>query len=199
MSLYEILCVHPDSNQKMIKSAYRNLCKIHHPDKGGNKEKFQQIQEAYRVLSNAISRNEYDRTGKIPEASRVESEASQAIVQLFRHKIDQLARDSSWSPTSQLKVIDTILSEVNMKMTQVNREIVNVDKTVIRLNSQAGKVTSKGEDNLYSAALNSMIEECHNSLATLKHDLAVMEKVIELLSSYEDVEEMSAALNYGAS
>ena len=34
-----------------IKKQYRKLAREHHPDKGGNPEKFKKISEAYSILS----------------------------------------------------------------------------------------------------------------------------------------------------
>ena len=59
-SYYEILGVSKDSNFEQIKQSYRKLAKEHHPDKGGDKERFQQIQVAYEVLSDSNKRQEYD-------------------------------------------------------------------------------------------------------------------------------------------
>ena len=58
---YKILDVDPKAVEKDIKTAYRKLAREHHPDIGGNPEKFKQIDEAYRVLNNPQKRAEYDR------------------------------------------------------------------------------------------------------------------------------------------
>ena len=60
MNYYEILGVDRSANADEIKKAYRKQASIHHPDKGGDTNKFQQIEEAYRVLSDAQKRSEYD-------------------------------------------------------------------------------------------------------------------------------------------
>lgn len=57
---YDILGISKNANQDDIKSAYRKLAREHHPDKGGDKEKFQQIQEAYEHLIDPQKRNTYD-------------------------------------------------------------------------------------------------------------------------------------------
>lgn len=49
---YSILGVAPDASIDVIKSAYRKLVKEHHPDKGGDAKKFEQIQQAYNRLKN---------------------------------------------------------------------------------------------------------------------------------------------------
>lgn len=46
-----------------IKQAFRRLASQHHPDKGGNTQKFQEIQAAYDVLGDAVKRAEYDNPG----------------------------------------------------------------------------------------------------------------------------------------
>jgi len=45
---------------KKLKGRYRNLTKIHHPDKGGNEEKFKEISAAYETLSDETKRHQYD-------------------------------------------------------------------------------------------------------------------------------------------
>lgn len=57
---YNILGVSKDASNIEIKKAYLKLAKTHHPDKGGDKEKFQKINEAYETLSNSEKRNIYD-------------------------------------------------------------------------------------------------------------------------------------------
>lgn len=60
MNYYEILGVANTSTADDIKRAYRKLASINHPDKGGNKEKFQEIQAAYNTLGDDQKRQEYD-------------------------------------------------------------------------------------------------------------------------------------------
>ena len=43
-----------------IKKAYRKLASQHHPDKGGDTKKFQEVEEAYRTLSDPEKRAQYD-------------------------------------------------------------------------------------------------------------------------------------------
>jgi DnaJ-class molecular chaperone len=57
---YQILGVPRSASADDIKRAYRRLASQHHPDKGGDKEKFQEIQQAYNMLSDPASRQQYD-------------------------------------------------------------------------------------------------------------------------------------------
>lgn len=60
---YNILGVDEDASQEEIKKAYYKLAHKHHPDKGGEGEKFKKINKAYQVLSDEKKRNQYDRHG----------------------------------------------------------------------------------------------------------------------------------------
>jgi curved DNA-binding protein len=60
MTHYETLGISENANQDEIKKAYRKLANQHHPDKGGDTNKFQQIQSAYETLSDNQKRAQYD-------------------------------------------------------------------------------------------------------------------------------------------
>jgi len=57
---YKILGIGKNANQEEIKKAYRSLAMKHHPDRGGDANKFKEIEEAYRTLSDENKRYEYD-------------------------------------------------------------------------------------------------------------------------------------------
>lgn len=57
---YSILGVQRNANQEEIKRAYRRLAAQHHPDRGGDTQKFQEIQAAYDTLSNPEKKSAYD-------------------------------------------------------------------------------------------------------------------------------------------
>ena len=57
---YKTLGVDRNASPDDIKKAYRKLAGQHHPDKGGDTAKFQQIQQAYETLSDPEKKNQYD-------------------------------------------------------------------------------------------------------------------------------------------
>ena len=57
---YAALGVPKTATADDIKRAFRRLASQHHPDKGGDTQKFQAIQEAYATLSDEQKRAEYD-------------------------------------------------------------------------------------------------------------------------------------------
>jgi len=61
--LYKSLGVEKNASSSEIKKAYMKLARKYHPDKGGDKEKFQEISKAYEVLSDSGKREKYDKYG----------------------------------------------------------------------------------------------------------------------------------------
>ncbi len=58
---YKLLGVDESASADEIKKAFKKLAVQHHPDKkGGNKEKFQEINEAYQTLGDAQKKQQYD-------------------------------------------------------------------------------------------------------------------------------------------
>ena len=62
-SLYSILGTQPTDSCADIKRAYFKLARTHHPDKGGDPEKFKEITKAYEILSDERKRHMYDSYG----------------------------------------------------------------------------------------------------------------------------------------
>ncbi len=71
MDYYNILGVDKTATQEEIKKAYRKLAHQYHPDKkGGDENKFKEINEAYQILSSKEKRSKYDTFGNNFEGAR---------------------------------------------------------------------------------------------------------------------------------
>ncbi len=57
---YKILGVSENSDDAEIKKAFRTAAVKHHPDRWGDKEKFQEMNEAYQVIGDKKKRQQYD-------------------------------------------------------------------------------------------------------------------------------------------
>lgn len=91
---YTILGLPPRASLEEIKRAYRKLARRYHPDSSGNsqqEDRFQKVSEAYRVLANQATREEYDR----------ELAAKRSQERLAQEHSGAAARSSSASTFSQ--------------------------------------------------------------------------------------------------
>lgn len=61
---YELLGVARDASSAEIKSAYRSLARVMHPDAGGTAGTFRDLREAYETLSDPGRRAAYDRANR---------------------------------------------------------------------------------------------------------------------------------------
>ncbi|KDO47055.1 hypothetical protein CISIN_1g040219mg, partial [Citrus sinensis] len=59
-SLYEVLRIEPTTMISEIKTVYRSLVKVYHPDLSGNGRDFTKIHNAYETLSDPKARVVYD-------------------------------------------------------------------------------------------------------------------------------------------
>lgn len=66
---YDILGVSRNASPEEIKKAFYKLAHKYHPDKGGDVNKFKEINEAYQVLSNKEKRAQYDKFGHVFEGA----------------------------------------------------------------------------------------------------------------------------------
>ncbi len=85
-TLYDILGVSRIATPAEIKSAYRRLARIYHPDVNSDPtaaEKFARINEAYQVLIDADKRQFYDRNGSLMENVNSSANAARMARQAY--------------------------------------------------------------------------------------------------------------------
>jgi DnaJ family protein A protein 2 len=63
-TFYNLLGVESTASPSEIKKAFRKAAVQHHPDKGGDADKFKEINKAYEVLSDPEKREIYDQYGE---------------------------------------------------------------------------------------------------------------------------------------
>ena len=96
---YSILGVRRDATQDEIKSAYRTLAKLVHPDLGGAGQadatsNFIRVQEAYRILSDPVRRRAYDDQASL--ALETNSHGLEAVVERQEYGDAQFGNTPSW-------------------------------------------------------------------------------------------------------
>lgn len=164
--LYKILGITYNADEDEIKTAYRQLVRIYHPDTAGKNadiEKFKEIQHAYEILSNKEAKKKYDIVhGFFKEKLREESEKQQAdinekyneYIKRAKTKANQ-KQDESFSKSINEALDNLFHSKEKPQKTKeiktpINGENITTDVTISNLEAIEG--TSRKVNILHTEA-----------------------------------------------
>lgn len=148
MDYYNVLGLSRNANDKDIKQAYRKLAMQHHPDKGGDGQKFAQINEAYNTLKDPQKRQQYDN----PQHNR-EFNFNTANMHTFNDMFGDMFNNPRQRATVQIAVeiaLEDSLQGKNLIVTyQTNRrreETVNISVPVGAMNGDQIRFQGLGNE-----------------------------------------------------
>ena len=118
-NLYDELGVKRNATRSEIKSSYRSLVKQHHPDKGGEKERFLAIQNAWETLNDPIKKEKYDR--KIFTSS----ESLDSLDRTWEEKFNLEKYNSSIKDKEVETWIKEIYTPINRLISQIIKPLNN--------------------------------------------------------------------------
>ena len=131
MNYYNVLGVEPTATSQEIKQAYRKLAIQHHPDQGGDAEKFKQVTQAYDVLKDPHKRAEFDhhstRIHINANAGDIFEDLNSAFS--FRQRNTQQRRNKNLSIQVEIQLEETLTDvskTVSIKHINGKRKFVNV-------------------------------------------------------------------------
>ena len=175
--LYDILGVSKDATLKEIKSAYKELSKKYHPDKeGGDQEKFKEINNAYRILSDEAMRNDYDLTGNTD--TNKFNKIKKIAVDLFFETISSLGDQALYEDVFK-RMINKLYSDISQA-----RQGNNVNKNAIN-NFKKLKSRIKGKDNFFLNIVEDKIIQIEEMCKRNNEKIVTMEETIEFIKNYK--------------
>lgn len=126
-NFYKVLGVSPKATQAQIKNAFYKLSITHHPDKHKGSEesheKFQQISEAYNVLSNKETRKQYDRELIVEGQLRAEHTHAYKPPQSFKKDPASIYNFDEWTKAHYSNQLD------RNQRTRIRREELKVENS----------------------------------------------------------------------
>ena len=129
-NFYEELGLEKNATKSEIKSSYRSLVKQHHPDAGGEKERFLAIQNAWETLNDPIKKEKYDRKF---------SSSSTSFVSL-NENWEEKFNSEKYNSSIKDKEVETWIKEI---YTPINRLISQIIKP---LNSEIKELSADPYD-----------------------------------------------------
>jgi curved DNA-binding protein CbpA len=177
---YEVLGIPIDALKKDTKLAYRELSKLHHPDKnGGDDAKFKTIAEAYRILSDELLREEYDRTGQNLSAKSIQALAIEQLVMSFTQLIQQKVPKGGNPLTVLEEFMGKTIVETDVKIKKLITEI----KRLKDIKSRIKYKKRKGEC-YFTIRLKQLIQDLEGQTAKLRRDKKVFIRAKSLLKDH---------------
>jgi len=177
-SLYDDLELPRTCTSEEIKQKYRILAQLHHPDKGGDEEKFKRIKLAYEVLSNPTNREHYDSTGQHYEDTNIHTEVMSRLAIMISFFIQHINPEFD-------DLILKIKIEIRSLQEQSTNAIEECNKLIVKLNVISKKIRLKKEgENFLKSVVDKRILELHTELINHKKGLIIYAKMLEVLEDY---------------
>lgn len=169
---YATLGVAPDASLDDIKRAYRRAARHAHPDRGGNHERMQALNQAKEVLTDPARRARYD-AGEDGQATTEEEGARELIRKLFAEAVD-INKDDPVEGVRE--ALQAGRAGAAMK-TSIARQSIR------RLEAQRDRVKPKTERNVYLDVIESRIAGERALIAAMEATERTAKLALEILAA----------------
>ena len=128
--LYRELGLSPDASHAEIEAAGRRAAKQHHPDKGGDRDRFDATMRALTVLRDPAKRETYDRTGQTSEEPAGLAEAEG--MNLITARLTQILQNPGIN-LERMDVVAEITRAIQAQKREALANIAETEKAITRL------------------------------------------------------------------
>jgi len=178
MNLYDELELTPNCTDEEIKQKYRSMAQKHHPDKGGDEERFKRIKLAYEVLSNPNRRKEYDETGKYYEDATIRSQALERLSNMVSHFTHQINPEFD-------DLILKMKNDIRQAQRNIEGDIQLCNEYIRKLKIILKKIRLKKEgENIIKTFTRMKLKQRENELLNFQNNITVMNLMLEILDDY---------------
>lgn len=181
MNPYQILKVAENATLSEIKLAYKILAQRNHPDKGGDKEKFSQIQAAYEILKDPERRKQYDQTGSWEAPKPKEQMAVAELMTCFDHWLQQVINGQRPANEDCVKFMEDTFTQ---GLSNAKREVSKADQAEERLRIVLEKFQG-GQSDLMNGHAQSRMKSITDQRDNINHRIEIMEAAKEMLKDIE--------------
>jgi len=136
---YEVLGIQEQATQEEIKKAYRKLAVEHHPDKGGDENRFKEIAQAYGVLGDEGKRKQYDQQKNNPFTGFNGGGGGQSMDDIFAQFFGGQMTNQKRQRQNTEKIIDVNVSVIDSFKSEPKNIVYN-------RNFQCGDCSGQGGD-----------------------------------------------------
>lgn len=188
-NLYDILGIKKDASKDQIKKAHRNGVKENHPDKGGNKEKFQEIQLAYDVLGNEDKRNHYDATGETEIKDAFQERFASFILEVLIPEIEKSDDLNIDLIGHGIGVLRTELEKANDAIKEYSKHVEKIEKSILRVSKENEGI------NFLSMMIQEKVRQYKGKIAQAETMVEFYERALEEMREYKYEFDLEALMN----
>jgi len=183
---YEELNLSKDATRDQIKKAYRNLSKLHHPDKKGNSDKFRDINKAYEILQDEEKRKYFDETGLLPDEQEENTIKGKARENLY-NLVKRILSDKNFIQRyANMDFINTVLNIINSNRIKIEETKKGVTKYCETMKLVLDRFNYKGESNDFiKEIIEVSIKENAEQVQSMEIELKVLILMKELIKEYD--------------
>ena len=168
-----------DADEELIKLKYRHFANIHHPDKGGDEEKFKRIKEAYEILSDPIRRKAYEISGDAETNLQIRNAALDHIAQMMGQIVPQFNSEADDLFVIMRHEVNNIRQGMVENTNVCVGYMANLQKVMLRVNAKHDK------HNIIIDILQKQIDFRNREHAEFAQRIKVCDLEIEILKDYE--------------
>ena len=188
-NLYDILGIKKDASKDQIKKAHRNGVKENHPDKGGNKEKFQEIQLAYDVLGNDKKRDHYDATGETEIKDEFQQRFTSFILEVLIPEIEKSDDLNIDLIGHGIAVLRDELKKSNDAVKEYNKHVEKIEKSILRVSKEKEGI------NFLSMMIEEKVRQYKSKIAQAQVMVEFFERALEEMRDYKYEFDLEALMN----
>lgn len=180
---YQILGLERTALPDDVKRAFRRLAKQHHPDRGGDRRKFERIVQANLILSDPARRARYDADGTIEEP-RVDQdplrEAKEFVLAFFL----QLAEADDRTVFEQ-DILKAAKQTFEHHVTELKKQKAVFKKKIEKRLKMADKFHHKDENDFVRRGLRHEAQVLERNITEIERQLVIRNEAIQLLVDYD--------------
>lgn len=183
--LYEILGVQRDATTAEIHAAFRKLSKLHHPDKGGDREEFERMKLADDVLTDEARRAAYDETGDTGEQmgdERINSEAIATLSSVLGLALSEFDARHAMGGGDLLVIMKRLLGT---KLDEIKKDRAKCETEADKMERIKKKITVKTGENHLAKLLDRGIQAAQASVKGADIALRIGNRTMEMLETYD--------------
>ena len=182
MDLYQELELSESCTSEDVKQQFRILARIHHPDLGGDPEKFKTIKLAYEVLSDPVRREEYDKTGNTQKFEDVYNQAVSEISQMFFRMMPHFNPRGNGNILQDIKkeILD-IKQKIHSDSEVCNAYITNLEIAKSKIMKKNGNLDG---DNIFVSFIDKQLEIRNTESYKFSHKTEILDAMLKILEEY---------------